>query len=94
MREIVNNLEHKEMDAFLDYRIFNRLKCNRRVTEKVVGDIPAKSLLKTNPTFVELCRNIRRKIKFIKRDFNSLKNPKKALLYIKNYIRIVKILLS
>jgi hypothetical protein len=90
MRVIVNNLEYSELSAFLEYRTLDLFKSNRRVTAKVVGDIPAKSLLKTEPTFIELCRNIRRKIKYIKKNYNALRNPKKSLLFIKNYIRIAK----
>ncbi len=92
IRQIVDNLEITELDAFLKCPFPKKIICNKHVTEAVIKDIQAKKLLRpegeTPVNFEELCRKIRGLIRYIKKDMNSFSDPKRSLHYIKNYTRV------
>jgi len=98
MEQIIGNLEINELDAFLKCPFPKKLICSKNVTENTVKDINAHKLLRSGNEkpvdFEELCRRIRRMIRFIKKDFGAQKEPKRTLQYIRNYARVALKLLS
>ena len=98
LAQIISNLEITELDAFLKCPFPKKLICSKNVTESIIQDINAHKLLRTGDEgpvdFEELCRRIRRMVRFIKKDFGAQKEPKRTLHYIKNYIRVAVKLLS
>ena len=98
LKQMVANLEIEELDAFLKSPFPKKLICAAHVTPEKIKNIPARKLLrppgKDPVSFEELCRRIRRMIRYAKKDFDSMKDPGKAITYIKNYCRVALRLLA
>jgi len=98
LHKMIRNLEIAELDAFLKSPFPKKIICSGVVTEDTIKNIPARKLLRSyalDPVdFEELCRRIRRMIRYAKKDFEVLSKPRKSLFYIKNYIRVALRLLK
>jgi hypothetical protein len=89
--QIIGNLEIIELDAFLKCPFPKTLISKGIVTEKIIENINARKLLSKElepADFEDVCRRIRRMVRYIKKDFSATKEPKKTLFYIKNYILV------
>jgi len=92
LKEVIQHLSIEEMNAYLISKYPKSFICRKKVTEAVVGKIPAQRLLTGNQVvdLEELCRRIRRMIKYLKADFDGLKRPKQNALNIKYYLQVAR----
>ena len=86
LQQITGNLQIIEMTDYLVCPFPKTIISNKRISQSVLGDIKAKYLLRKD--LEETCRRIRHMVKYLQKDFDAAKDPKRTLLYIKKYFRV------